>query len=137
LRKAFLQCTERLFRLLLNLTANAFGYNDARFVDPKGLNPLGIGLGLLVYDETPRTMGSTLKVHSGPGAGRQFWFTLAAGETELGEVTGGRDAQEVPPIARPSLDGLHILVVDDNPIGLNACARPLRRLGAEVLEARD
>lgn len=89
---------------------------SARVHDRNGMNPPSTGLGLLVCDETPRAMGSTLKVHSERGAGSQFWFTLAADEPELGEVTGGRDAQEVRPIAKPSLDGLRILVVDDNPL---------------------
>lgn len=105
----------------------------ARVHSPTESHPQGTGLGLLVCDETLRAMGSMLHVHSVPGAGSQFWFTLAADAVEPIDAVPQEPARqtEVP------LAGLTVLVVDDNPIGLSACARQLRRLGALVLEARD
>jgi CheY-like chemotaxis protein len=104
----------------------------ARVHSPDDVSAQGTGLGLLVCDETLRAMGSMLQIHSVPGTGSEFWFTLAADTVEPSDVIAQAPARqrELP------LAGLHIMVVDDNPIGLSACVRQLRRLGAQVREAR-
>lgn len=98
-------------------------------------NPPGTGLGLLVCDETLRSMGSTLQVHSVPEVGSQFWFTLAADAAEVAMPKRAGTAG-APTDAAP-LNGVRILVVDDNPVGLSAAVRQLRRMGGTVHEARD
>jgi signal transduction histidine kinase/CheY-like chemotaxis protein len=104
----------------------------ARVHSPDDAATQGTGLGLLVCDETLRAMGSMLQIHSAPGAGSQFWFTLAADAVDASDVMAQAPVEQsgVP------LAGWNILVVDDNPIGLSACVRQLRRLGAQVQEAR-
>lgn len=77
-----------------------------------------------------RGMGSELH-HTDEGpAGYRFWFVLNVIEASPSQPAALR---HLP--AR--LDGKRILLVDDNPLGLLACARQLRRLGAQVVECRD
>jgi len=66
----------------------------------------GTGLGLSISRQLAAAMGGQLGVHSSPGTGSTFWFTVPL---ELSHEA------PVPRFSAPSpLSGLRVLVVDDN-----------------------
>lgn len=63
----------------------------------------GTGLGLAISRELTRLMGGSIGAESEPGQGSTFWFELPFGAAEV---------QRPAPAAE--LQGLHVLIVDDN-----------------------
>lgn len=66
----------------------------------------GTGLGLAIAKELVRTMDGQIGVESVPGKGSMFWFTAKLEKRQAAEspVSG----------SKANLDGLRVLVVDDN-----------------------
>ena len=90
----------------------------------------GTGLGLAICRGIAEAMSGTIGVESSPGGGATFRLLLPAPPAEaVVDETGA-------PIAR-SIDGLRVLVVDDNPVNRELARRVLEAAGAEVTDAAD
>lgn len=91
----------------------------------------GTGLGLTLVVKLVDMHGGSVSVESEPGKGSRFIVTLPGGATRVAEPS--EDAEL--PAAR--LDGLRVLVAEDNQTNADLVVRYLRAQGAEVGVARD
>jgi PAS domain S-box-containing protein len=89
----------------------------------------GTGLGLAITRRLVRLMGGDVEFTSVEGQGSTFWFEIAAPETTMPE--------HLQPSARAGLEGLRILVVEDNAANRMIARKILENLGAEVEVAED
>ena len=87
----------------------------------------GTGLGLTISKKLVEMMGGTIGVDSELGQGSTFWFSLWF---ETAESATPRDLK--PP---KELQGLKILVVNDNEIARRLMCESIKRFGFEVGEA--
>ncbi|MBG7621397.1 PAS domain-containing protein [Herbaspirillum sp. AP02] len=100
----------------------------------------GTGLGLAISRHLVQLMGGQLQVSSEPGRGSRFWFDLqlpVEDETPLSEARL-RDAGAIPEgrdqAPRPSreLEGVQILLVEDNAVNRQVASGLLALSGAQV-----
>ncbi|WP_421931832.1 PAS domain S-box protein [Phenylobacterium sp.] len=91
----------------------------------------GTGLGLAICKGLVEAMGGEIGVRGAPGQGSTFHFFIDAPQTDA-EVAAA-------PAAGPSLtlDGVRVLVVDDNPMNRTLARAFLEAVGAQVTEAVD
>jgi CheY-like chemotaxis protein/HPt (histidine-containing phosphotransfer) domain-containing protein len=89
----------------LGLLFNKFSQVDASTTRQYG----GTGLGLAISKQLVTLMGGQVGVRSEVGQGSEFWFTVRLG---LQPVDAPDEHSETPALAK--LDGVRILVVDDN-----------------------
>jgi PAS domain S-box-containing protein len=92
----------------------------------------GTGLGLSICRELARRMGGKVGVDSDGLHGSRFWAELPL----HAQVLAGGDAADPTAEQRP-LDGLQVLVAEDNAVNMLIVGAMLRRLGATVHEAED
>jgi two-component system sensor histidine kinase/response regulator len=87
----------------------------------------GTGLGLAISRQLVQLMGGEIGVESVPGAGSNFWFSLRF----------EKSANPIPeePLEPISLQGLHILVVDDNATNRLVITRMLNGFGCQAQSA--
>jgi signal transduction histidine kinase/BarA-like signal transduction histidine kinase len=91
----------------------------------------GTGLGLVISRNLIELMGGTIEVESAEGKGAEFRFTLKFTAAEGGETTVAPGVQA----AAPSLHGVRILLVEDNPVNQAVARGILENAGAEVAVA--
>ena len=91
----------------------------------------GTGLGLAICKGLVEAMGGEIGVTGAPGQGSTFAFFIAAPPAKAAE---GAPTADTPALA---LDGVRVLVVDDNPMNRELARAVLETVGAEVTEAGD
>jgi PAS domain S-box-containing protein len=89
----------------------------------------GSGLGLAITRRLAEMMGGDVGFSSTEGVGSTFWLEVAAPPAER--------AQAVPETADAVLEGLRILVVEDNATNRMIATKLLENLGASVETAPD
>jgi len=90
----------------------------------------GTGLGLAISRGIAEAMGGAVSVTSVPGKGATFRVELPAPAADLPVEMDGAE-----PVM--SIDGIRVLVVDDNPVNRELSRRILEAAGAEVTDAPD
>jgi two-component system, sensor histidine kinase and response regulator len=98
----------------LSLIFEAFSQADTSTTRSFG----GTGLGLTICTRLVEMMNGRLWVESEPGSGSCFHFTVTLGVA--------RQVSQ-PAVSGPSLDGLRVLVVDDNSVNLRILSEMLSR----------
>jgi signal transduction histidine kinase/CheY-like chemotaxis protein/HPt (histidine-containing phosphotransfer) domain-containing protein len=96
----------------------------------------GTGLGLAISNKITALMGAPLQVTSTPGEGSHFFFTLpllAAKHTPADHEDDPADADQ----PAPDLEGLRVLVAEDNPTNRLLVRELLKRRGIQCDEATD
>jgi signal transduction histidine kinase/DNA-binding response OmpR family regulator len=83
----------------------------------------GTGLGLAICKQLTQLLGGTIGVHSKEGLGSTFWFTALLRPQALSMTN---------PVLLPDLNGLHVLVVDDNRTNRTVLQRQLAQWGVEA-----
>ena len=92
----------------------------------------GTGLGLSICKELASLMGGSVGVDSEPGRGSRFWAELPLPEADPLELAEDDEAQD---IAR--LEGVHVLLVEDNPVNMLIGVSTLEQWGIDVVQATD
>jgi CheY-like chemotaxis protein len=92
----------------------------------------GTGLGLAISKGLTEAMGGGIAVSSIPGAGTVFSFDIAA---PIAVEPAGELSALAPEPGGRGLDGLRVLVVDDNSVNRELARTVLEHVGAEVAEA--
>lgn len=93
----------------------------------------GTGLGLAICKGLSEAMGGSISVTSDPGAGSTFSFSVSAPAVEAPAAI----SVTAEPDYGLELDGLRLLVVDDNPANREIVSTLVGKLGVEVFEAED
>jgi signal transduction histidine kinase/ActR/RegA family two-component response regulator len=90
----------------------------------------GTGLGLAISKSLVEGMGGRIGAESTQGRGSNFWFELAL-EKAPAPVAGAVET------ALPALQGMRVLLAEDNEVNRRVAGMMLTRLGAAVTYAHD
>ena len=91
----------------------------------------GTGLGLLLCKEFIDANDGIIGVDSKQGEGSHFWFKVPVGKTASNDTSLNSDNIE------DALQGLHVLLAEDDPLQLDTNATLLNELGMDVEVAED
>jgi len=92
----------------------------------------GVGLGLAIVERMARVLGYQVRVASSPGRGSRFDVLIPGDQLPAGEPVGVLPGQAA---ATGDLQGLTVLVIDNEPAVLESMAMVLERWGCVVLPA--
>ncbi len=92
----------------------------------------GTGLGLSICKELAELMEGEVGVDSTPGIGSCFWAELPLPETDLPVTDPRLEAEDFQ-----RLEGLRVLLVEDNPVNMMIGVAMLEQWGVEVMQASD
>ncbi|MBI5257505.1 MAG: response regulator [Burkholderiales bacterium] len=92
----------------------------------------GTGLGLAISRRLVQLMGGSIGVHSTPGQGSCFWVELPLVEAAVA-APGALSA----PVVERNLDGVRVLLAEDNAVNQEVARAILQRAGAQVDLAQD
>ena len=96
----------------------------------------GLGVGLAIVRHVVELHGGAVRATSaGEGQGAAFTVTLPAIAASDATATPGEPTGRPEPTTYPALDGLHVLVVDNEPDTCDLLATLLSRCGAETRTA--
>ena len=115
---------ERLFE--------AFSQLDESDTRPQG----GTGLGLAISRQFVQGMGGQMGVKSQLGQGATFWLELPLPITEV-QPPVDEDRRQVEEIDLVDLQGIRVLVVDDEAVNYRLASEYLQQAGCEVQIAND
>lgn len=105
----------------------AFEQGDASAARRQG----GTGLGLAICRELATIMGGAVGVESEEGQGSRFWAELPLRPLQAPPLAGAAPAAEI------RLEGLRVLVAEDNPVNMLITTTMLERAGAQVEGVTD
>jgi signal transduction histidine kinase/CheY-like chemotaxis protein len=112
----------------------AFGQVDGSFTRKHG----GTGLGLAICKQLVERMGGEICVHSLPGVGSTFWFTVKLRKpVVLGEPSAAPHASAAQRSLRANHANAHVLVAEDDPVNRDVAQGLLEEAGLVVHFAED
>ncbi len=105
----------------------------------------GSGLGLAINRHLVRAMGGEVGLHSAPGEGSLFWFTvklppapaIVAARARVRATAPEVDAVQAEALLRGALAGSRLLVVDDNEVNRIVARAQLEAVGIATDDASD